>query len=51
MTIDIIDTPSYSNRSSVPDRCAAHELNAEQRQQLAVQVLARTEPVTELAGA
>ena len=44
-----IDTPSYSDRSSSPVRCAAHELNAEQRQQIAVQVLARTEPVTELA--
>lgn len=44
-----IDTPSYPDRSSAPVRCAAHELNAEQRQQLAVQVLARTEPVTELA--
>jgi hypothetical protein len=43
-----IDTPSYPDRSSSPVRCAAHELNAEQRQHLALQVLARTEPVTEL---
>jgi len=44
-----IDTPAYSKQSSSPVRCAAHELNAEQRQQIAVQALARTEPVTELA--
>jgi hypothetical protein len=44
-----IDTPSYPDRSSSPVRCAAHELNAEQRHQIAVQALARTEPVTELA--
>ena len=44
-----IDTPSYPDRSSSPVRCAAQELNAEQRQHLALQVLARTEPVTELA--
>jgi hypothetical protein len=44
-----IDTPSYPDRSSAPVRCAAQELNAEQRQHLALQVLARTEPVTELA--
>lgn len=50
MATDIIDTPSYPDRSSAPGRCAAQELNAEQRQQLAVQVLARTESVTELAG-
>lgn len=44
-----IDTPSCPDRSSSPVPCAAHELNAEQRQQIAVQVLARTEPVIELA--
>ena len=49
MATDIIDTPSYPDRSSAPGRCAAHELNAEQRQQMAVHVLARTESVTELA--
>lgn len=50
MATDVIDTPSYPHRSSAPDRCAAHALNAEQRQHLALQVLARTESVTELAG-
>jgi hypothetical protein len=30
-------------------RCAAHELDSEQRQQLALQALAGTEPITELA--
>jgi hypothetical protein len=44
-----IDTPSYPDRSSAPMRGAARELNTEQRQQIAVQALARTEPVTELA--
>ena len=50
MATDVIDTPSYPDRSSSPVRCAAHELNAEQRQHLTLQVLARTESVTELAG-
>jgi hypothetical protein len=50
MATDVIDTPSYPGRSSSPVRCAAHGLNAEQRQHLALQVLARTESVTELAG-
>lgn len=50
MATDIIDTPSHPDRSSAPGRCAAQELNAEQRQQLAVQALACTESVTELAG-
>ena len=49
MATDVIDTPSYPDRSSAPDCCAAHELNDEKRQHLALQVLARTESVTELA--
>jgi hypothetical protein len=50
LATDVIDTPSYPDGSSAADRCAAHELNAEQRQHLAPQVLARTESVTKLAG-
>jgi transposase-like protein len=50
MATDVIDTLSYPEQSSSRGRCTAHELNAEQRQQLAVQVLARTESVTDLAG-
>jgi hypothetical protein len=50
MATDVIDTLSYPDRSSAPGRCAAHELNAEQRQHLALQVLAHTESVTKLAG-
>ena len=50
MATDVIDTPSYPDRSSAPGRCAAHTLNAEQRPPLAVHVLAHTESVTELAG-
>src|SRR3990172_1702388 len=44
-----IDTPSYPERSSSAVRGAAQELNAEQRQRLALQVLAGQEPVMELA--
>jgi hypothetical protein len=50
MATDGIDTPSYPNGSSSTAHSAAHELNAEQRQHLALQVLARTESVTGLAG-
>jgi hypothetical protein len=50
MATDLIDTPSYPDRSSAPGRCAAQELNAEQRPPRAGQVLARTESVTERAG-
>jgi hypothetical protein len=44
-----IDTPSYPDRSSSAVHGAAQELNAEQRQRLALQVLAGREPVMELA--
>ena len=50
MATQVTDTLSQSDSSTVRVGCAAHALDGEQRQQLAVQVLARTEPVTELAG-
>lgn len=48
MATEVIDTPSDPERSSSV-RCAAHELNAEQRQRLALQVLSGQEPVMALA--
>lgn len=43
------DTLSQCDSSTVACACAAHALDGEHRQQLAVQVLAGTEPVTKLA--
>jgi len=43
------DTLSQSDSSTVVPTCAAQTLDGGHRQQLAVQVLARTEPVTKLA--
>ncbi len=50
MATQVIDTLSQPESSTGRVGCAAHALDGRQRQQLAVQVLARTEPVTELAG-
>ncbi len=44
------NTLSQSDSSTVTSACAAHALDGEHRQQLAVQALARTEPVTDLAA-
>ena len=49
MTTKPINTLSHPEQSTPRSRCAAQELDGEDRKQLAVQVLARTEPVTELA--
>ncbi len=49
MATPVTDTPSEPDSSTVSFGCAAHALDGEHRQHLAVQVLARTEPVTELA--
>ncbi len=49
MATQVTDTLSQPDSSTVRVGWAAHALDGEQRQQLAVQVLARTEPVTELA--
>ena len=43
------DTLIQTDSSTLACACAAHGLDGEHRQQLAVHVLARTEPVTELA--
>ena len=50
MTTQQTNTLSQCDSSTVPSACAAHALDGEHRQQLAVQALARTEPVTELAA-
>ena len=50
MATNAMNTPSHPDPSSSPSPCAARELTGEQRQQLAIHVLAGTEPVTELAG-
>ncbi len=49
MATQVTDTLSQPDASTVRVGCAAHALEGEQRQQLAVQMLARTEPVSKLA--
>lgn len=49
MTTESSNTLSHPEQSTPPSPCAAQELDGEHRKQLAVQVLARTEPVTDLA--
>ena len=49
MATPITNTPSDPNVSTAHVACAAHALDGEQRQRLALQVLTRSEPVTELA--
>jgi len=49
MATPVIHTPSQAASSTVLVGCAAQALAGEQRHRLALQVLARTEPVTELA--
>jgi len=49
MATFVTNTPLPRDSSTPVVRCAAHELNAEQRQQLARQALGGREPVTELA--
>ena len=49
MATEAIDTRSHLTPASPISPCAAHQLTSEQRQVLAVSVLARTETVTELA--
>ena len=49
MTTEAINTLSHPEQSTPPSRCAAQELDGEDRKQLALHGLARTEPVTELA--
>lgn len=49
MATFVTNTPLPRDSSTPVVRCAAHELNAEQRQQLALQALGGREPVTELA--
>lgn len=50
MAPQVSNTLSHPASSTVSVSCAAHALDGEQRQQLALQVLARTEPVSELAA-
>jgi RecA/RadA recombinase len=49
MATQVTNTLFVPDSSTVACACAAHALDGEHRQQLAVQVLARTEPVTKLA--
>lgn len=49
MATPMINSACETDSSTVSCGCAARALDGEHRQQLAVQVLARTEPVTELA--
>ena len=50
MTTQVSNTPSHPASSTVAVGCAAHALDGQQRQQLAVQVLTRSEPVTKLSA-
>ena len=50
MATKLIYTFSDPNLSSAPAACPAQELDAKQRSQLAVEALARSEPLSELAG-
>ena len=50
MATQVSNTLSHPASSTASVGCAAHALAGEQRQQLALQVLARTEPVTELSA-
>lgn len=49
MATPVTNTPSDPNVSTAHVTCAAHALEGEQRQRLALQVLTRSEPVTALA--
>ena len=49
MATPVINSACETDSSTVSCGCAARALDGEHRQQLAVEVLARTEPVTELA--
>ena len=49
MATRVTDTPSDPNVSTAHVSCAAHALDGEQRQRLALQVLTRSESVTALA--
>ena len=49
MATPLTDTAFHSESSTSRVRCAAHRINGDQRQQLAVQVLADSDSVTELA--
>jgi hypothetical protein len=49
MATTLTDTAFHSESSTSRARCAAHRINGDQRQQLAVQVLADSDSVTELA--
>ena len=50
MATQVSNTLSHPASSTGSVSCAAHALNGEQRQQLALQVLARSEAVTELSA-
>jgi hypothetical protein len=49
MATRVTNTLSQPDSSTVASTCGARALDGEHRQQLAVQVPARTEPVTKLA--
>ena len=49
MATHVTNTPLPGDSSTPAVNCATHALDGEQRQELALQVLARTEPVTELS--
>ena len=49
MATFVTNTPLPRDASTPAVSCAAHTLDGEQRQELALQVLARSEPVTELS--
>ena len=49
MATNVIDTAFHPKSSTSPTRCAAHQLDGAQRQQLAIDVLAGNGSVTELA--
>ena len=49
MATPVTNIPSDPNVSTAHVTCAAHTLDGKQRQRLALQVLTRSEPVTELA--
>jgi ABC-type thiamine transport system ATPase subunit len=49
MATPMTNTLSDPNGSTAHGSCAAHALDGEQRQRLALRVLTRSKPVTELA--
>lgn len=49
MATNVIDTAFHPESSTSPARCAAHQLEGAQRQRLAIDILAGSGSVTELA--